>query len=333
MELPATVNPQDWENDLLTRLWEQTSHHVVENIFLPSAIKAENSAAFNTMIDIKLKQWADRMLPKIATNVAREILLEKFSHVLVPQKSSSQSKDIPTLDGKDPYGLNTNKNDPIFDLLREDVLTNAIKRHKWDEEYYKTLRVIQLNALEDRVVQNSHEWSEAIRFIEKNLGKRIQITENSLKDLLGPGWYERWTTWKYKTDDQKRNSAIAQALQVLLQNRNVIENPNQLSEEEVLTIRKSIEINNPKINLGTSHNEVHANIRAIWYQLYRRHFLVSSIKHCQGCSRRYYAYSRSASNQQSDILAASASVQFSFKNNSSIQNKIFEILTLVMTCR
>ena len=44
LELPTSVKPKEWETELLTRLWDKASHHVLEQIFLPSAIKAEGSA-------------------------------------------------------------------------------------------------------------------------------------------------------------------------------------------------------------------------------------------------------------------------------------------------
>lgn len=307
LELPTTVQPQEWENELLSRLWDQVSHHVVEHIFLPSAIKSDNQADFNTKVDIKLKQWADNMLPKLAAEVAKKMLLEKFSKVLVPYKEV-----IPETDNLDNLNLNQSKSpgkrhprntkiedlydhnenrDKIFDLLREEVLAEAIKRHNWDEEYYKTLRVIQLNALEDRVVQNQAEWNEAIKFIERSLGKRLEQTNRKIEEMVGKSTIGSYWNWHTNSKDQVLNRAISAELTPLLKNRDIVEaeHPNTLSEEEVLTIRKSLEMKN-KVNLPESNQECHKFIRNMWYQLYRKQFLINKIQHCKGCNRLYHSY-------------------------------------------
>merc|ERR1712178_494868 len=202
-----------------TRLWDKASHHVLEQIFLPSAIKADGSAQFNTMVDIKLKQWADRMLPKLATQVAREILLEKVQEILVPGKKLKKEENElnpetvaqqAAIDNARNIHVKRKKTDPIFDLLREETFNEAIKRHEWDEEYYRTLRVIQLNALDDRSVTNRDEWMKATEFIFKNLGQKREQTVAKLNELKGPGWWSSWWTWTYLTEAQKRNRIIAQ---------------------------------------------------------------------------------------------------------------------------
>ena len=309
LELPATVQPKEWENELLSRLWEQVSHHVVEHIFLPAAIKSDSSADFNTQVDIKLKQWADNMLPKMASEVAKQMLLERFSKVLVPYdtKLSSSEPLIGTSHHTahfDPQSQNNerNKYDPIFDLLREQVLSESIKRHKWDEDYYKTLRVIQLNALEDRSVQDGNEWSGAINFIEKNLGKRLAQTDRKIEEMIGKGAIGSYYHWYTNSEEQKTNMAIKKMLTPLLTNRDKFaENPNLLSEEEVLTVRKSLELQRKDIKLPDSNQEAYKMIRAMWYQLYRRQFLVQKIEHCKGCRRQYYSYKNEVDN---GILAA-----------------------------
>merc|ERR1719500_2236460 len=132
------------------------------------------------MIDIKLRQWADRMLPQLATKVAREILLERFSKIIAPGVKTKAFAPADDATGSDQDkrerqfqaimdSKSDKKLDPIFDLLREELLQESIRRHKWDEEYYQTLRVIQLNALDDRVVSSKEEWLGAIKFIQENL--------------------------------------------------------------------------------------------------------------------------------------------------------------------
>jgi len=308
LELPTSVKPKEWETELLTRLWDKASHHVLEQIFLPSAIKAEGSAQFNTMVDIKLKQWADRMLPKLATQVAREILLEKVQDILVPGKKSKQNDDSGQIQNKSELiaqqaamdharGINKPKTDPIFDLLREETFNEAIKRHEWDEEYYQTLRVIQLNALDDRSVTNREEWTKAIDFIKKNLGQKKMQTAMKLYELTGPGKVASWWSWTWITENQKRNKIIANELHKFLPSKVKESDPNHLTNEDVLTIRKQIEMTRPDCSLGSNASEAHGNIRAIWYQIYRLHFLKTSLDRCGSVQSKFYAYTYSQTNQ------------------------------------
>ncbi len=56
------------EEAFATKLWEKTSTEMFENIYLPAS-QADNPGVFNTTVDIKLKQWADKNLPKKCVQV------------------------------------------------------------------------------------------------------------------------------------------------------------------------------------------------------------------------------------------------------------------------
>ena len=42
------------------------------------------------------------------------------------------------------------------------------------------------------------------------------MTEPLLKDLIGPGTYEKWAHWKYSTEAQSRHSKIKTELDQIL---------------------------------------------------------------------------------------------------------------------
>lgn len=64
----SEITPQMWEDIITKHLWSAVSSHFIEAIYLPAA-QADNPSNFNTSVDIKLKQWADRTLPDISVKV------------------------------------------------------------------------------------------------------------------------------------------------------------------------------------------------------------------------------------------------------------------------
>ena len=56
------------EEAFTNKLWEKTSTHMFETIYLPAS-QADSPGVFNTTVDIKLKQWADKNLPRKCVEV------------------------------------------------------------------------------------------------------------------------------------------------------------------------------------------------------------------------------------------------------------------------
>ena len=77
--------------------------------------------------------------------------------------------------------------DDIFDNLKNAVVNEAMRRHYWEEKASEMLRVIQLNTLEDRSVNDKRDWDQAVRFLETSVKEKLQATEQILRDMLGPG--------------------------------------------------------------------------------------------------------------------------------------------------
>ena len=64
----SEITPQMWEETITKHLWAAVASHFIETIYLPAA-QAANPSNFNTAVDIKLKQWAERTLPDISVKV------------------------------------------------------------------------------------------------------------------------------------------------------------------------------------------------------------------------------------------------------------------------
>ena len=120
---------------------------------------------FNTQIDINLREWAEGPLAQKAVDVGWETLKHEFNALI---EKSKVSKD----------------HDPIFDTLKSAVINEAMNRHVWNEKATDVLKVIQLNALEDRTISTKQQWDSALQFLESSLKERYE--QSKFKTL--PFW-------------------------------------------------------------------------------------------------------------------------------------------------
>jgi optic atrophy protein 1 len=260
----SQLSPIHWESVLSKKLWEKMSLYVFEQIYLPAA-QTSNSGTFNTQVDIKLKQWADLTLPKKAVDVGWEGLQQEF-HKLI--EKSKAAKD----------------HDDVFDSLKVSVCDEAMKRHLWEEKASEVLRVIQLNALEDRSIPDKQQWDAAYAFLEASLKERLDLSESQLKELVGPGFRERWMSWTYKSPEQKLRSCIKSELEKLLQSTSYHAHPPTLANDELTAVKK---------NLQTQEIDVDSEmIKQVWYPLYRLNFLKNALNRANDCRKGFYLYSQ-----------------------------------------
>lgn len=267
----VNVPAQQWEETLVKKLWNEVSTYVIEQIYLPAA-QSNDAGTFNTTVDIKLKQWADKQLPKQSIQTAKEALLAQFSKVLE------------TDGGLDEDKRQHRNRDDIFDELKNAVKNESIARHQWNEGYMDTLQVIQLNALEDRSISDRQQWDSAIRFIEHNLGKRLQNTEDEIQEMVGPGWMQRWTHWSYRTWDQHQRNEVKNELERIFHGEQ--KHSPYLANDEITTVRKNLESRGIDVNSQL--------ITDTWDKLYRRNFLKYSLSRCSQCRREFFRYQNSS---------------------------------------
>jgi optic atrophy protein 1 len=256
----SQLTPKHWEEALSKKLWERMATHVFENIYLPAA-QTDSVGTFNTTVESKLMQWADIMLPKKCVETARDALEEEFRKFM---ERAKQSKD----------------HDTVFDGLKTAVVDESMRRHIWEGKAMDMLRVIQLNALEDRSVPDKQQWDQAIKFLEGSVKEKMQAADVTLKDMIGPGFYERWTHWKSLSPEQSNHAAVLSELEKILKvewNHKPV-----LGYDEITTVRKNLQNNGVEVD-----NEF---IRATWHPVYRRHFLRRSLNKASDCRKGFFMY-------------------------------------------
>lgn len=255
----SEITPQMWEDIITKHLWSAVSSHFIETIYLPAA-QADNPSNFNTSVDIKLKQWADRTLPDISVKVGWETLFEEFSKAMQEQKNE-----------KDGHSY-------LFEELKSELSDECKRSHVWQSKAIDSLRVIQLTALEDWSVSEKQQWDSAVKFMESTLQEELDKASKKMYDLLGPGRTERWFYWKYRSREQQHRSYIKDELQRLLQ-ANERHGP-VLADDELTTVRKNLET----ISVDVSPDLVNET----WRQLYREHFLKQALGNVQECRNAFY---------------------------------------------
>ncbi|XP_020897189.1 dynamin-like 120 kDa protein, mitochondrial isoform X2 [Exaiptasia diaphana] len=254
----SDISPQQWEEILSSRLWEKVSPHFIEEIYLPAA-QTSGANNFNTKVDIKLKQWADRLLPQMSVEVGWHTLFNEFDKAMQATKDAKMTRE---------------NHVHLFEDLKGEVANECKKTHQWQPKAKDSLSVIQLTALEDWSVTDKLQWEAAIKFMEKTLQEKLDQANGKMHELLGPGVWERWLYWQYRSQEEINRSYIKEELQRLLQAHE--DHEPSLSSDEVTTVRK---------NLDTVSIQVDKDlIEETWTQLYREHFLKRSIASARECS-------------------------------------------------
>lgn len=258
----SQLTPKHWEETLSKKLWEKVSLHVFENIYL-QACQGGNSGSFNTAIDIRLKNWADETLPRKSVEVGWDTLQDEFCKIL---NKSKASKD----------------HDDIFDNLKDSVISEAVRQHHWEEKASDMLRVIQLNALEDRAIPDKQQWDSAIKFLEASLKERLSQNDALIAEMVGPSFTERWFYWRYRSEEQKLWSAVKSELEKLFTSQYYYDHGSSLSMDELTAVRKNLQTINMEVD-----NEL---IKKIWHPVYRQHFLQRALNKAQDCKKAFYLY-------------------------------------------
>jgi len=268
----SQVSAKQWEDLFMQRLWDKVSNYVFERIYLPAG-QSGNSGQFNTMVDIKLREWADLQLPMGSVEAGWDGLHKELQAFM---KKSSVSKD----------------SDEVLNNLKEAVLLETLQKHVWEDKAADMLRVIQLNALEDRAVHDKQHWDSAVKFLEQCLKDRLTETEAHLHDLLGPTTKEKWMYWQYATPEQQLKNSIRNELDKILY-KDPTHRP-KLKADEITTI---------KGNLQTEQELPDEVIHETWDPLYRRHFLRNSLQRAFQCRKGYWMYQQGmAADECNDVV-------------------------------
>lgn len=256
---PAAV----WEQRLGDALWQLAAPRLMHQVYLPAAATAAGDQdKFNTLVDIALRSWADTELPSSAVHAGRGALAAEWAAAA--------------------HG----GGEPLYAQLRAHAATAALERHVWEARAAEVLRVLQLNALQDRVVPTRQDWDRAVALMETALKEKMDETEKELRNLTGPGFRERWFHWSSPTPEQTQRSEVRSELE-----RAAPESPT-LTYEQLAAIRdnlrrKGVEVDNDYI-------------RETWEPVYLKMFVQKALNRARDCKKSFYIYHQQAGNEQKE---------------------------------
>ncbi|XP_053621055.1 dynamin-like 120 kDa protein, mitochondrial isoform X2 [Plodia interpunctella] len=291
-ELSCVAAPA-WELRLQEALWNNAAERIFQQIYLPAAhaahldvafplprhVKYEHSKSantnrttifldvydidfnkFNTSVDIKLREWAESELPLQSVRAGREALRSEFLQLLARAAAP----------------------EPAHEPLRRAAVEEALRRHQWEDRAQDVLRVLQLNALQDRCVSSRADWDAAVALMEAAVRERLDEVNAELKTLTGPGFKDRWLYWQHTSEEQHRRAEVRNELEKLGSSRPA------LSYDEVVAVRdnlrrKGLEVDNDYI-------------RETWKPVYLRNFLQSAQTRARDCKKSFYLYSQQNGN-------------------------------------
>ncbi|MFH4975145.1 hypothetical protein AB6A40_001854, partial [Gnathostoma spinigerum] len=270
----SLVDAELWEKMLKKKLWKSVSGHVFDQILMPAAA-VDDSGTFNTVIDIKLKHWADKELAGKSIQIGWETLAEVFRNQVEPNAK--------LLD-----------HDPIFDRLKTAVLDAALGEHKWDSKALDYLRVIQLNAIEDRIVPDKRSWENAVRFMKERVEEKLKEVDSQIAGACGPQFWSRWIYWQSPTFEE----TVAQHIQNELSNI-IQQNPehNQwLLDDDLTVVRRGLDAK----GIESVPTE---SVRQQWKLIYKKHFLERQLQAARECQNFYQPYKRGFDDSEIDCQA------------------------------
>lgn len=257
----SAVAPPAWEKRLQHELWQAAQDKVFGAIYLPAAANAHSDVdKFNTAVDIKLREWAEAELPTASIRAGREALREEFTELM------SRTQD----------------SDPVYEPVKREAVEEALRRHQWEDRAQDVLRVLQLNALQDRCVSSRQDWDSAVTLMDSAVKEKLDMTNKDLKELTGPGLKDRWLYWQSSTEEQNRRAEVKNELERLGVARPL------LAYDEVVAVRdnlrrRGIEVDNDYI-------------RETWKPVYLRNFLQRAQVRARDCRKSFYLYSQQNGN-------------------------------------
>ncbi|XP_059054424.1 dynamin-like 120 kDa protein, mitochondrial [Achroia grisella] len=253
----SALPPAAWQLRLQRALWAAAADRVLHAVYLPAAAAAHHHVEkFNTSVDIKLREWAEGELPLQSIMAGREALKVEFTELMA----------------------STTDSDPIYEPVKREAVEEALRRHQWEERAQDVLRVLQLNALQDRCVGSRADWDDAVALMDSALRDRLADTDKQLNQLTGPGFKERWLYWRSSSEEQVRHGEVRRELERLGCDRPALTYDQVAAVRDNLR-RKGIEVDNDLV-------------RDIWKPVYLKNFLQQAQTRARDCKKSFYLYSQ-----------------------------------------
>ncbi|UJR14178.1 hypothetical protein I4U23_001173 [Adineta vaga] len=276
----SQIPSRQWEENLSKHLWSTMSNYIFNDVF-STAAETTSVGAFNTTVDVKLKQWAEKELPHQCVQIGHLVLLDEFQS-LIERDQKSRSYD------------------PVTHDLKMHVVQACRSRHQWDAKALDSLRVIQTQALQDRNVPDKQQWESAVKFMENSVRNELEREELELMSNTNQSSWKRYIGLERSTIEEKHRQQCVKELDKVLTGRRQLDQTmkhNQtfqstLDQDELTTVKKNLQTQ--KIDVSNDF------INETWQRVYKIYFLKQNLNTCVDCRRFFYYYQKSFSDQGLD---------------------------------
>ena len=183
------------------------------------------------------------------------------------------------------------------------------------------LRTLVANALDDNSIATSLIWDHAVEFWQNALVEKLGELEKRLKAETGPGFRERWFSWRSTTPLQRAAKEILTELDKLQKNleQRKVPHLSDLTADDVSAVRKNLELKKVPVEGET--------VRHLWGLLRERAFLRDATKRSENCKGSFYHHQRGTLDEETncdDVLLFSRVRRMISQTSRSLAQQIDE---------
>ena len=282
-------------------LWRRFSPYLFENVYFTAAT-AETRPMFNTIIDIKLREWKEKNLEQMCLTVGSDAMKLEMRDIL--EKTASKGEQ-----------------DPIYDTVKKAAVEMALDKHKWERQAVDRLRTLVTNALDDNSVASSLIWDHAVEFWQTALSEKLAELKGDLREEAGPSFTEKWAMWKSAKPEQKVASEALVELEKLQKSIGDRKAPFlfELSADDLNAVKKNLQLK--KIVVEPEM------VQHLWSLLRRQSFLRDSMKRADACRNSFYYFKKGSLDEEmncDDVLLFSRVRRMISQTSRSLAQQIDE---------
>ncbi|GAU96707.1 hypothetical protein RvY_08114 [Ramazzottius varieornatus] len=296
--LSTNVN---WVRNIEESLWRRFSPYLFDNVYFTAAA-AETRPMFNTIIDIKLREWKEKNLEHMCLTVGSDAMKLEMRNIVAKAPSEGEQ-------------------DPIYDAVKKAAVEMALDRHKWERQAVDRLRTLVTNALDDNSIASSLMWDHAVEFWQTALSEKLAELRGRLKEETGPGFTEKWAMWKSVKPEQKIASEALIELEKLQKSIGDKKAPFlfDLSPDDLNAVKKNLELKKVVVEADM--------VQRLWSLLRRQNFLKDSMKRADACRNSFYYFKKGSLDEDmncDDVLLFSRVRRMISQTSRSLAQQIDE---------
>lgn len=258
-----------WDDLFYKQFWSYFIDQIFENVYFSS--HSVDHDQMKTLVEISLSEWT-KSLPEISVNIAKETLLNEFRAFL--------------------FNKSDKEYDEIYDEIKKYVLDELVEnKYKWESRALNSLKVLQANAIENQAITKISDWNCATKTVEKLFNEKLTQIDSEIRKLIGPGWSERWMSWKYLSSEQRLNASIRNEVERLMKSK---EPTIRLDKATLEHLQANLKLNNVEAD--------NACIHQIWSLVNKRLLLQQSCNNISNCKKAFYYYQQNVDEINCDDL-------------------------------